>query len=117
MKDALTKVLCRCKARRTAIEHHDQNRRMNRTKVSMGMKPKPGRDAPQEHNTQKHGRPADQAEEPAQLTPSLRSAAPGASSSWAKRCSQQASTSPAASEASGPRRDPPAMAAMTPSWL
>jgi hypothetical protein len=24
MNDALAKALCRCKARRTAIEHHDQ---------------------------------------------------------------------------------------------
>ena len=29
MKDALANALCRCKARRTAIEHHDQFKRLS----------------------------------------------------------------------------------------
>jgi len=60
---------------------------------------------------------ADQSEKPAGLTPSLRPAALGDNSSSVKRLSPQPSTSPAARDASGPRREPPAMAAFTPSWL
>jgi len=29
MMDVLAKALCRCKARRTAIEHHDQLKRLS----------------------------------------------------------------------------------------
>ena len=43
--------------------------------------------------------------------------APGARTSGAKRVWRQLSTSPGARQASGPRREPPAMAALTPSWL
>jgi hypothetical protein len=51
------------------------------------------------------------------VIPSAGSDAPGESYKAANRVSPQRNTSPGPRQASGPRLEPPAMAALTPSWL
>lgn len=70
--------------RRSPTEHHDPIERLTEAQASLGRKPEPVSDAPQEPHTQQHDNQADESEQPwqAELTSLLARRLPSCHELW-----------------------------------